>query len=120
MAVRQVGPILAGVEQGAKLPIVSPNAGTLNRFQYEDGLRRGDFRSDLLGKQDHGATRQRRIRPVLAGVEQGAEAAYSFPEREQFVGDLVGGAPDYEVIEDAVQVDGLVGRVRILLEEIAA
>src|SRR5262245_60019013 len=63
----------------------------------------------LFREQDHGAARQRRIRPVLAGVQQRAEASYSFAKREQLIGDLVGRAPDHEVIENAVQVDGLVG-----------
>ena len=42
------------------------------------------------------------------------------PKREQLVGHLVGRAPDHQVVEDAIEVDGVVGRVRVFLEEIAA
>src|SRR5262249_6201760 len=57
-----------------------------------------DPRHDFFGHQLHGALVQCRLDPVHAGVDQLAEVADLFAEREDLVNDVVDAAVDHAVI----------------------
>jgi hypothetical protein len=79
-----------------------------------------DLGHHLLRQQGHRALAQRRIAPVLAGVEQRAEVADALAEFQNLVGDLVRRAVDDQLVADFVERDLLVGLVEPRLEQFDA
>src|SRR5262245_48078484 len=83
---------------------------------FGDG--RVDPRHDLFGHQLHGALVQCRLDPVHAGVDELAEVADFFAEREDLVDNIVDAAVDHAVIHDIVEGDLFVRLFLVRLEHI--
>ena len=77
-----------------------------------------DRRHDLLRHQLHRAPPEPLVRPIVAGIEERAEIADLLAEGEQIVDDLVGSAPDHDLIDDRLRRDRRIGGALVGLEEV--